>query len=43
MREEEDLRAALRTLERHAPDADAMLAAVRSAAGPAPARDERAQ
>lgn len=37
MREEEDLRAALRTLERHAPDPDAMLAAI-SAAGRAPAR-----
>ena len=30
MREEDDLRAALRTLERHAPDPDAMLAAVRA-------------
>lgn len=36
MREEEDLRAALRTLERHAPDPDAMLAAVRSAVDGAP-------
>jgi hypothetical protein len=38
MREEEDLRAALRTLERHAPDPDSVLLAVRSranAAGPA--------
>jgi hypothetical protein len=38
MREEEDLRAALRTLERHAPDPDAMLAAVRSTAGAPQAR-----
>jgi len=37
MRDEEDLRAALRTLERHAPDPDAVLAAVRSA-GAAPTR-----
>jgi hypothetical protein len=36
MRDEADLRAALRTLERHAPDPDATLAAVRSA-GAAPA------
>jgi len=38
MREEEDLRAALRTLERHAPDPDSVLLAVRSrarVAGPA--------
>jgi hypothetical protein len=32
MREEEDLRAALRTLERHAPDPDSVLRAVRSRA-----------
>jgi len=38
MRDEEDLRAALRTLERHAPDAEATLAAVRTTAGAAPAR-----
>src|SRR5262249_7211872 len=39
MREEDDLRAALRTLERHAPDPDAMLAAIRAsgrAAAPPP-------
>jgi hypothetical protein len=35
---EEDLRAALRTLERHAPDPDAMLLAVRRAGAAEPAR-----
>jgi hypothetical protein len=34
MRDEEDLRAALRTLERHAPDPEATLAAVRAAGTP---------
>ena len=33
MRTEDDLRQALATLERHAPDADAVLGAVRGAAG----------
>jgi hypothetical protein len=35
MREEEDLRAALRALERHAPDPDSVLLAVRSRASAA--------
>lgn len=43
MREEDDLRAALRTLERHTPDPDRMLAAIRASAGSAapPARPRR--
>jgi len=35
---EEDLRAALRTLERHTPDLDAVLLAVRRAGAAEPAR-----
>lgn len=38
MRDEADLRAALRTLERHAPDPDAVLLAVRSSADSRPGR-----
>lgn len=41
MREEDDLRAALRTLERHTPDPAAMLAAVRASGAAAPPRRSR--
>lgn len=41
MRDENDLRAALRTLERHAPDPDKILRAVRSSAAAPPQRARR--